>query len=169
MQIHSIGTVHSSVTEPHFFKHGRNAGLAQEPHTHPPHATLQAEIVIDPQWEELLDGIEGYSHIMILYWPHMLLPEQRQIRKVHPMGRKDIPQQGIFATRSPARPNPVLVTVARLLERKGNRLLVQGLEAVDGSPVIDIKPHTHGFHATDDPVIVPDWMAQLQAERTKAN
>ena len=165
MQIAPIGTVRSSVAEPHFFKNGKNQGLAQEPHNHPSHESIVAEIVLDPQWEELLDGIEGYSHLMVLYWPHLLMPEQRQIRKVHPMGRSDIPLKGIFATRSPARPNPILVTIARLLQRKGNRLVVQGLEAVDGSPVIDIKPHIQGFNAANDPVIVPDWMAQLQAER----
>ena len=166
MTLAAIGTVRSSVAEPHFFRDGKNQGLAQEPHTHPRHDELQAEIVIDPHWDELLDGIEGYSHIMVLYWPHLLTPEQRQMRKVHPMGRKDIAQQGIFATRSPARPNPILVTVARLLERKGNVLVVQGLEAVDGSPVLDIKPHTSSFYAANDAVVVPDWMAQLQAEHT---
>lgn len=164
MTIAAVGAVRSSVAEPHFFRDGKNQGLEQGQHTHPHHEDIQAEIVIDPQWEELLDGIQGYSHIMVLYWPHLLTPGQRQMRKVHPMGRKDIAQQGIFATRSPARPNPILVTVARLLERRGSVLVVQGLEAVDGSPVLDIKPHTGSFHAANDTVVVPDWMAQLQAE-----
>ena len=58
MTLAAIGTVRSSVAEPHFFRDGKNQGLAQEPHTHPRHDELQAEIVIDPHWDELLDGIE---------------------------------------------------------------------------------------------------------------
>lgn len=164
MTLAAIGTVRSSVAEPHFFRDGKNQGLAQEPHTHPRHDELQAEIVIDPHWDELLDGIEGYSHIMVLYWPHLLSEERRQIRKVHPMGRTEIPLQGIFATRSPARPNPILVSVVKLLERKGNILHVQGLEAVDGSPVLDIKPHNRTFDMASEAVRVPDWMERAMQE-----
>ena len=159
-----VGSVRSSISAASVHIHGQGANQNILPHTHRFDREHKSEIVLDAQWEELLDGIEGYSHIMVLYWPHLLTPEQRQMRKVHPMGRKDIAQQGIFATRSPARPNPILVTVARLLERRGNVLVVQGLEAVDGSPVLDIKPHPGSFHAGSDTVVVPDWMAQLQAE-----
>jgi tRNA-Thr(GGU) m(6)t(6)A37 methyltransferase TsaA len=121
------------------------------------------EVVIFPQWEELLDGIEGFSHILVLYWPHLMDPERRDLRKVHPIGRKDLPLQGIFATCSPVRPNPVLVSAVRLLECDGNILRVEGLEAVDNSPVIDIKPYAQTYYGVENPT-VPAWMAQIQRE-----
>lgn len=111
------------------------------------HRKVQAcvcELTIFPQWEELLDGIEGFSHVLVLYWPHLIDPERRTLRKVHPMGRKDLPRQGIFATCSPARPNPVLVSAVPLLERHGNTLKVKGLEAVDGTPT----PSRGPYHAS---------------------
>lgn len=122
-----------------------------------------SELVIFDEWAELLDGIEAFSHILVLYWPHRLDPEKRKLRKVHPMGRKDLPEQGIFSTCSPGRPNPVLVTTAPLLERTGNVLKVKALEALDGSPIIDIKPYVAPYVGATDPK-VPDWMIQLHEE-----
>jgi len=122
-----------------------------------------SELVVFDQWGQLLDGIEAFSHILVLYWPHLVEPERRQLKKVHPMGRKDLPRQGIFATRSPARPNPILVSTVPLLERAGNVLNVKGLEAVDGSPLIDIKPYVEAYHGVEDPK-VPRWMQQIHKD-----
>jgi tRNA-Thr(GGU) m(6)t(6)A37 methyltransferase TsaA len=122
-----------------------------------------SELVVFDQWGELLDGIEAFSHILVLYWPHLVEPEQRQLKKVHPMGRQDLPRQGIFATRSPARPNPVLVSTVPLLERAGNVLEVKGLEAVNGSPLIDIKPYVEAYHGVENPK-VPEWMRQIHKD-----
>lgn len=121
------------------------------------------DIFIFPQWVDLLDGLEGFSHILVLYWPHLIDASRRNLKKVHPMGRKDLPLQGVFATCSPARPNPVLVSAVKLLERKKNILKVKGLEAVDGSPVIDIKPYVQTYYGADDSM-VPDWMRQIHEE-----
>jgi len=121
------------------------------------------ELFIFPQWAELLDGLDGFSHILVLYWPHLIDPQRRNLRKVHPMGRKDLPLQGIFATCSPARPNPVLLSAVPLLERIGNVIKVKGLEAVDGSPIIDIKPYTWSYCGVDNPA-VPEWMHQIQKD-----
>lgn len=79
------------------------------------------------------------------------------------MGRKEFPLTGIFATRSPARPNPVLVSVVRVLDRKGGVLKVAGLEAVDGSPVLDIKPHMAAYDTREKPKVAP-WMEKIQQE-----
>jgi len=121
------------------------------------------ELVFYPEYEELLDGIEGFSHVLVLYWAHLIEPERRRLRKVHPMGRKDLPLQGIFATCSPARPNPVLVCRVRLVEHAGNVLKVQGLDAVDGSPIVDIKPYVRPYYGADNPT-VPPWMEQIHRE-----
>jgi tRNA (adenine37-N6)-methyltransferase len=121
------------------------------------------ELVIDPKWEELLEGIEGFSHVLVLYWPHLIDPVRRKLRKVHPMGRKDLPMQGIFATCSPARPNPVLVSAVPLVARTGNVLTVKGLEAVDGSPIIDVKPYSKSYLTVDE-LKMPDWMEKIYRE-----
>lgn len=122
-----------------------------------------SELVIYDPWCEVLDGIEGFSHILVLYWPHLIEPERRNLRKIHPMGRKDLPLQGIFATRSPVRPNPVLVSTVPLMKREGSVLTVKGLEAVDGSPLIDIKPYMQAYHDVAK-VRVPEWMHLVERE-----
>lgn len=122
-----------------------------------------SELALAPEHAPLLDGIEGFSHVLVLFWPHKLAPESRSLQKVHPRRRKDIPKQGIFATRSPARPNPILLTTVRLLSREGATLRVQGLDAMDGSPVLDIKPYSPGLCRVESPT-VPEWMEKLQQE-----
>lgn len=122
---------------------------------------LVAELVIDRELQDALDGIEGFSHLLVLYWPHLLPAERRSVLKVHPTGRTDFPLVGVFATRSPARPNMVLTTVVRLLERKGNILRVTGLDAIDGSPLLDIKPYTASHHDSDE-IRMPAWMEEIR-------
>jgi tRNA-Thr(GGU) m(6)t(6)A37 methyltransferase TsaA len=122
-----------------------------------------SEIVIRDDLNELLDGVEDFSHLLVLYWGHRIPEERRSSAKVHPMGRHDLPLVGIFATRSPARPNPILATTVRLVERRGNVLRVQGLDAVDGSPVIDLKPDTPYYQAKGE-ITVSDWMRRIHEE-----
>lgn len=121
------------------------------------------DLVVAPWLIDALEGIEDFSHVMVLYWPHLVPEERRTLRQVHPMGRKDLPKRGIFATCSPARPNPVLVSVVPLLKREGNVLQVRGLEAVDGSPIIDIKPFVQGYHGAEDPTVA-EWMKTIQRD-----
>jgi len=80
------------------------------------------------------------------------------------MGRKEIPLMGVFSTCSPARPNPVLTTVVRLCGRKENVLEITGLDTVDGSPVIDIKPYVKDSYPQER-VTIPEWMEQLQLKK----
>jgi|Deesub1362B_J571_1020462.scaffolds.fasta_scaffold09068_4 tRNA-Thr(GGU) m(6)t(6)A37 methyltransferase TsaA len=125
--------------------------------------SLISEIIIDERLDGILDGIEDFSHILVLYWPHRLPHEKRDLIKVHPMGRKDLPLVGVFATCSPARPNPILVTAVRLIKRDHNVLKVQGLEAIDGSPVLDIKPYSPHYYLVKDPKL-SNWMLQVMKE-----
>ena len=96
-------------------------------------------IHVFPEFEDALDGVEDLEHLTILYWMHRFGPEDRRRLRVHPRGDRSQPRKGVFALRSPLRPNPIGVTTARLLRRDGLDLYVEGLDAVDGSPVIDIK------------------------------
>lgn len=81
----------------------------------------------------------------------------------HPMGGSEYPLVSIYATRSPARPNPVFMTVVRLCERDGHILKVAGIDAVDGSPGIDIKPYVVESYPRDD-IRIPGWMQQIQRD-----
>ena len=120
----------------------------------------EPEIVIYDEFAECLEGIEDFSHVLVLYWSHLAADRGRGVKKVHPAGQQDIPEVGVFSTRSPARPNPICATTVELLGRQGNVLEVRGLDAIDGSPVIDIKPHLPSFDAPGD-VRLADWMIEL--------
>jgi tRNA-Thr(GGU) m(6)t(6)A37 methyltransferase TsaA len=118
---------------------------------------LVSEIVVDSSLTEALDDLDGFSHIIVLFWMHKLDGKDVPM-KVRPMGR-DIPSVGVFASRSPNRPNRIGKTTVRLIERKGNILKVTGLDALDGAPVIDIKPYMPGYDSVDD-AKVPDWITK---------
>ena len=96
-------------------------------------------ITICPEYADGLDGIENLNHIYVLYWMHKLKARDRETVKVHPQGDLNKPLRGVFSLRSPMRPNPIGLTRVRLLKKEGNTLLVEGLDALDGSPIIDIK------------------------------
>jgi tRNA-Thr(GGU) m(6)t(6)A37 methyltransferase TsaA len=84
-----------------------------------------------------LDGIEAGAHVLVLTWLHRA---RRDVLRVHPRSDPSRPPQGVFATRSPDRPNPIGLHRVEVAEVDGNRLRVRGLEAVNGTPVLDLKP-----------------------------
>ncbi len=122
-----------------------------------------SQIVVYPEWEGILAGIDGYSHLVVLYWAHKIPEKNRSIKQVHPKGRKELPKVGIFSTFSPARPNPLLMTVVELKGVKDNILEVTGLDAVDGSPVLDIKPFVREFYPQET-TRIPAWMDGIVKE-----
>lgn len=95
-----------------------------------------SQIIIQPEFEEALEGVEKYHQLFILYWFDRA---EAPLLKVVPHGRKK--KRGIFSTRAPPRPNPIGLTLVDLVKREGSVLTVRGLEALDGSPVLDIKPY----------------------------
>jgi len=117
---------------------------------------IVSDIVIDSSLTEALDGLDGFSHIIVLYWMHQAMSGEVPL-KVRPMGRQGIPLVGLFSTRSPNRPNPIGKATVKLLERQGNILRVEGLDAIDGTPVIDIKPYIPGYDSVAD-TKVPLWI-----------
>ena len=124
--IHPIGYVHSTLKQ--------RAGAPRQGWEGAPDARLE----ILPAFAEALDGIQAGQDIWILTWLH---ESQRSVLKVHPRGEVLNPLMGVFATRSPDRPNPIGLHRAKVLSVEGDRWLqVHGLEAIDGTPVIDIKP-----------------------------
>jgi len=122
-----------------------------------------SQIVVNPALDGILDGLADFSHALILYWPHLAPSESRALIQIHPMGRKDLNKVGVFASCSPARPNPILATVVKVIGVNANILTVQGLEAVDQSPVVDIKPYNRHYFQVED-VKLADWMERIEQE-----
>lgn len=115
------------------------------------------DIVIDKRYAKGFDGIEDYSHVIVVYWMNK---EEECHLKHHPQGRADIPYVGIFACRCPQRPNRIAISTVKLVRRKGNILTVKGLDIVNGTPIIDIKPYTPQYDKVEK-ANVPNWVSRL--------
>jgi tRNA-Thr(GGU) m(6)t(6)A37 methyltransferase TsaA len=111
---------------------------------------------------EVLDGLEGFSHIEVLFFFHNV-PATRVVTGArHPRNNPDWPKVGIFAQRGKNRPNRLGASIVRLLGREGRTLHVAGLDAIDGTPVLDIKPVMREF-LPQQPVKQPWWVSELMA------
>jgi tRNA-Thr(GGU) m(6)t(6)A37 methyltransferase TsaA len=98
----------------------------------------EAGLEILPEFAQALDGLQAGQDLWLLTWLH---EAQRSVLKVHPRGEVLNPKRGVFATRSPDRPNPIGLHRVKLLSVEGSRWLrVQALEALDGTPILDLKP-----------------------------
>jgi tRNA-Thr(GGU) m(6)t(6)A37 methyltransferase TsaA len=98
-------------------------------------------------YEEFADGLsdlEGFSHIYLLYHFHQAPPVRLRVKPF----LQDV-ERGIFAVRAPCRPNPIGLSIVKLLERKGNILYLDGMDILDGTPLLDIKPYTEKFDRFD--------------------
>jgi tRNA-Thr(GGU) m(6)t(6)A37 methyltransferase TsaA len=125
-----------------------------------------SQIIIHDELAEALDGIAGFSHLFVLFWLHEISDEQRKTLKVHPRGRRDLPLLGVLATRTMLRPNPIGLTLVELVKFEGNVLTVRGLDAFDGTPVLDVKPFDSWDMAKD--ARVPQWWIKLESEKAKS-
>jgi tRNA-Thr(GGU) m(6)t(6)A37 methyltransferase TsaA len=105
-------------------------------------------IEFDPRYAEALAGIEAASHVILLYWMH----RARRDLAVQ-MPRHHERPRGTFSVRSPARPNPIALSVARLVSRNGTRLSVVGLDCLDGTPLVDLKPYLPSVDSRPDATI----------------
>ena len=120
-----------------------------------------AEIELDPAWSGALDGLDGFSHIWVVWWlDRTPAGDMTDTLRIHPESREEIPEVGLFATRSPRRPNPIAITAVRLLECQGNRLRVLGLDACLGSPILDLKPYLRRGDLLPD-ATAPAWLDHL--------
>lgn len=121
---------------------------------------IESQIVIDERWRDALDGIEQFSHIWIIFFIDRV--DAPVDLKIRPMKRdaRSVPLVGIFATRSPQRPNPIGIRAVELIEVRGNVLRVRGLDAFNGSPVLDLKPYLPRGDAMPD-ASVSDWVREL--------
>ena len=120
-----IGSVHSPLTDP-----------AQAPRQGDEGAP-DAWISIDPEFTEAARDLRAGDVVLVLTWLHRA---DRSVQAVHPRGDASRPLTGVFATRSPDRPNPIGLHRVRIIAIREERIEVSGLEAIDGTPVVDIKP-----------------------------
>ncbi|WP_221287578.1 tRNA (N6-threonylcarbamoyladenosine(37)-N6)-methyltransferase TrmO [Stygiolobus caldivivus] len=107
------------------------------------------KVIINEEFEDGLIGIEEFSHLIIIYHLHQATFDGR-VKRV-----RDGKEIGVFATRSQFRPNPIGISVVSLIRREGNVLIVKGINAIDGTPVLDIKPYDT-WDRVDSPK-VPHW------------
>ena len=124
-----------------------------------------SQVVLHSELAEALDGIGDFSHLFVLFWLHNISEGQRKTLKVRQRGRRDLPLLGIFATRTMLRPNPVGLTLVELVKVEGNVLTVRGLDAFDGTPVLDIKPFDSWDNA--ETAKVPEWWTKLKKEKAQ--
>jgi tRNA-Thr(GGU) m(6)t(6)A37 methyltransferase TsaA len=125
---------------------------------------VEAEIVLDPARfdAEALAGLDAFSHAEIIFVFDRVPDAAIETGARHPRGREDWPRVGIFAQRGKNRPNRLGLTTCEILSVEGTRLKVRGLDAVDGTPVLDIKPVMSGF-APRGAVREPDWAREIMA------
>jgi tRNA (adenine37-N6)-methyltransferase len=124
----------------------------------------RATIVLDARFgPEALAGLDGFSHVEVIFLFDRVAPEAVEHGARHPRGRADWPLTGIFAQRGKNRPNRLGVTVCAVVAVEGTRLHVAGLDAIDGTPVIDVKPVMREF-LPRGAVRQPDWVAELMAD-----
>jgi len=121
-----------------------------------------SEIVIRKELTKALAGIQDFSHLFVIFWMHRTSSRERETMKVHPRGRADMPLLGVFATRTQLRPNPIGLTLVELLNVRGSTLTVRGLDAFDGTPILDIKPFDYWNTVKD--VRIPEWRKRLENE-----
>ena len=117
-----------------------------------------SEIILDKKFTDALDGIENYSHIIIVYWMDKV---REYVIKHRPQGNPKVPIVGIFACRCPKRPNPIAITTVKLIERKGNKIKVKGLDVLNGTPIIDVKPYWPQYDKVTNEKI-PEWVNDLE-------
>jgi len=140
-----IGTVKCAVTQ---MSQGNWAGV-------------ESEIHLDHRYAAGLKGLEGFSHVVVVFYLHQATgfdPATQLLRR--PRGMDNMHEVGVFAQRTKYRPNPIGVTSVELRGIRDGVVLVRGLDALDGTPVLDIKPYMPIFDRVAD-ARVPDWVGRV--------
>ena len=122
---------------------------------------VEATIVLDERFgPDAFQGLDQFSHVEVVFLFHLVDTESVVAGARRPRGRADWPEVGIFAQRAKARPNRIGVTTCEVVDLSGAELRVRGLDAIDGSPVLDLKPYMAGFGPRGE-VREPEWAAEL--------
>jgi len=122
-------------------------------------AEVQGTIVLEKEYEQGLSDLEGFSHIILLYFFHQSKGYNLMVKPF-----LDDQKRGLFSTRAPKRPNPIGLSIVRLIKREGNRLTIEGIDVLNGTPLIDIKPYVPGFDTKEMTTI--GWLENKQENAT---
>ena len=113
------------------------------------------QVVVDPAYADALDDLDGFERAWLLFWMDRAKPSRN-----HVIPYRDHRERGLFSTRSPSRPNPIGLSVVRLLSVERNRIEFEGVDLLDGTPVLDIKPYVPEFDAEEH--IRLGWLEQAR-------
>ena len=122
----------------------------------------EGQVVVEEQYAAALDDVEGFERLWLIYWMDRAKPF-----KPHVVPYRDTQERGLFATRAPCRPNPIGISVVRLLHRQGRTLLVGEIDILDGTPLLDIKPYVSDFDAF--PESKAGWFDTCSTNRKRAD
>jgi tRNA (adenine37-N6)-methyltransferase len=120
--------------------------------------TVCGTLEIKPEFEEGLSDLDGFSHIILLYQFHL---SEHYALSLTPF--LDTRERGLFSTRAPRRPNPIGLSIVRLCRVDGRRVEVEGIDVVDGTPLLDIKPYVPEFDQPDLPIRI-GWVGQAKKD-----
>ena len=119
-----------------------------------------SKIVLNEELRDGLTGLSEFSHVLVIFFLHEAKFNREQHIKRRPQGREDMPEVGIWAQRVKDRPNPIGVTSVELVEVTDDGIIVRGLDAIDGTLVIDIKPYFPMYDCKNE-AKVPEWVYRL--------
>lgn len=166
--LHAIGVVHSPFVEAsgtpvqNYAAQAHEGGLvdldAMGPEPVRDARGGRGTLEIDPAWIEALQDLDGCPRVWILFWVHRAAPARTKV-----LPYRDTAERGLFSTRAPARPNPIGLSCVRLLAVCGRFVHVAELDALDGSPLLDIKPYVDGYDSF--PGVSPAWLESGSARR----
>jgi len=139
-----VGFVSSSITEQTDENWGR----------------VTSRVILQPEFGGALSGLEEFSHAIIITFLHQAKYEKEKHLRRRPRGLESMPEVGIFSQRAKDRPNPIGVSAVKIINVGDDYIEVQGLDAVNGTPVLDIKPYYPQYDRIDSPE-VPPWVNRL--------
>ena len=111
---------------------------------------VRSRLQLLPELAPALEGLAGFSHLIVVCWLHEVNEDERALRQVHPAGDQRLPARGVLALRTHHRPNPIAVSVVSVDAVDGTTVSVRGLDAIHGTPVLDIKPYLPPYDSVPD-------------------
>lgn len=145
-------------------------GVIRSPHEVPAGTPIQSrfgrdsegQVILDEEWAPALEDVEGFERVWLIYWLHRAGPVRLRV-----VPYRDDREHGLFATRTPCRPNPIGLSVVEVLRREGRVLHVRGLDVLDETPLLDVKPYVPDFDAY--PRSRAGWLDECREDRTHAD
>lgn len=123
---------------------------------------VESRVVVEPEYRDGLQGLQQFSHALIVTYLHQALFEPLKHLTRRPRGLASMPEVGIFAQRAKDRPNPLGITAVAIVCVESAALVVRGLDAIDGTPVVDVKPYYPVYDRVES-ATVPEWVDRLMA------